>query len=359
MKNWLIIAAGVQTLVLVAAVAVMGVQASRRSAKPPPPPVAASDDLKPLVDEPEPAAEPPVHGRKTRHEAPEKVAKAPAEAEDEAPAHEAVAARDEKPGHEEKAAHEEKPAHEDKGHGKKGHAEPEPVAPEKKARAEPAAHAERDEVAERPAVAEPAPRDLEAVMTRLIEGNDRFAQGVVRTRDLVQARQQAKSVRPAAVVLTCSDAEVPPELIFDAPFGELVVVRSLGELPDEAAVATVEDAVTRAGVAVVVVLGHEGCSAVDGVLKRPQSSGVARLSKVLAPVLKTLKGKPAAQLEADTTSLLTSAAASELLRRSPALTRAAKGGVLGLVRGVYSSTSGQVRWLEAEAAPTKTASAHP
>ena len=40
----------------------------------------------------------------------------------------------------------------------------------------------------------------------------------------------AKEQRPYATIIGCSDSRVPPELLFDAHFGELFIVRVAGNV---------------------------------------------------------------------------------------------------------------------------------
>jgi carbonic anhydrase len=68
--------------------------------------------------------------------------------------------------------------------------------------------------------------------------------------------------RPRAAVLSCSDARVPPSVIFDQPPGSLFVVRIAGNTATPAALASLDYAVEHLGVELVVVLGHTSCGAV-------------------------------------------------------------------------------------------------
>src|SRR5436305_3381072 len=69
-------------------------------------------------------------------------------------------------------------------------------------------------------------------LQRLEAGNDRFASGHARfpTVQKEVLAELAKSQQPYATVLGCSDSRVPPELVFDAGFGELFVVRVAGNV---------------------------------------------------------------------------------------------------------------------------------
>ena len=71
---------------------------------------------------------------------------------------------------------------------------------------------------------------------------------------------------PWAVILTCADSRVTPELIFDTGIGELFVIRVAGNVANTSSLASIEYAVAKLGVNLVVVLGHEGCGAVKAAL---------------------------------------------------------------------------------------------
>ncbi|NMN01283.1 carbonate dehydratase [Bifidobacterium sp. DSM 109958] len=104
-----------------------------------------------------------------------------------------------------------------------------------------------------------------ATWSRLLAGNRRFAQGKAEhpwqdatTRETLIDRQN-----PDAAVLACSDSRVPPEIVFDSGLGDLFDVRTAGQIVDDAALASLEYAVAKLHVSLLVVLGHEGCGAID------------------------------------------------------------------------------------------------
>ena len=88
----------------------------------------------------------------------------------------------------------------------------------------------------------------------------RAAQG--RERRLEIARNQA----PIAVLVSCSDSRVPPELLFGRGLGELFIVRNAGNTVDTVALGSIQYAVAELGVPLIVVMGHERCGAVDAAL---------------------------------------------------------------------------------------------
>ncbi|KAA8818616.1 carbonic anhydrase [Bifidobacterium vespertilionis] len=104
-----------------------------------------------------------------------------------------------------------------------------------------------------------------ATWSRLLAGNRRFAEGKpehpwqdATTRETLIDRQN-----PDAAVLACSDSRVPPEIVFDAGLGDLFTVRTAGQIIDDAVLASLEYAVAKLHVSLLVILGHEGCGAID------------------------------------------------------------------------------------------------
>jgi carbonic anhydrase len=73
--------------------------------------------------------------------------------------------------------------------------------------------------------------------------------------------------RPLAIVLGCSDARVPAELIFDQGLGDLFVIRVAGNIVAPSLVGSVEFAATRFDTKLVVVLGHTRCGAIEATIE--------------------------------------------------------------------------------------------
>src|SRR5947199_726489 len=101
-------------------------------------------------------------------------------------------------------------------------------------------------------------------LNRLQEGNARFATGRAQfpTMQKEVLAELAKAQQPYATILGCSDSRVPPELVFDAGFGELFVVRVAGNVLGPSILGTLQYAATHLHTPLFVVMGHEGCGAV-------------------------------------------------------------------------------------------------
>jgi carbonic anhydrase len=108
----------------------------------------------------------------------------------------------------------------------------------------------------------------EESLSRLKEGNVRF------TEDKLDGKLQNSSRRqelkdgqqPYAIVLSCADSRVVPELTFDTGLGELFVIRVAGNVANAESIASIEYAVAHLGVNLILVLGHESCGAVTAAI---------------------------------------------------------------------------------------------
>lgn len=120
----------------------------------------------------------------------------------------------------------------------------------------------------------------ERIWTELMEGNARFVSGKLRERNVVAERDAiARSPKPKALVLTCADPRVDPDIIFDTRLGDLFVLRVAGNTADKKNLGSMEFAITDLNVPLAIVLGHMHCGAV-----RMACSG----KKVDSPYLKAV-----------------------------------------------------------------------
>ncbi|GMA98130.1 carbonic anhydrase [Pelosinus sp. IPA-1] len=135
--------------------------------------------------------------------------------------------------------------------------------------------------------------NAEHALRRLIGGNERYVTenfavidvGVERREELVEEGQY-----PFAVVVSCSDSRVPPEIVFDQGLGDLFVVRTAGEVVDDIALGSVEYAIEHLGVKLIVVLGHEGCGAVRAAVEDSDEPGhIALIIETIKPAVEKAK----------------------------------------------------------------------
>ena len=129
------------------------------------------------------------------------------------------------------------------------------------------------------------PCTADEALARLVAGNERFLRGEARFPTVQKEilADLAKGQRPYATILGCSDSRVPPELIFDAGFGELFIVRVAGNVVSPEVVGTLQYAGVHLQTPLFVVLGHEGCGAVQrgARTRRPAAPGSTSRIEVL------------------------------------------------------------------------------
>ena len=105
-------------------------------------------------------------------------------------------------------------------------------------------------------------------LERLQAGNQRFLAGAARFPTVQKEilADLAKGQHPYATILSCSDSRVPPELIFDAGFGELFIIRVAGNVYSAEVAASLQYAGRHLQTPLFVVLGHTKCGAVHAAL---------------------------------------------------------------------------------------------
>jgi len=117
------------------------------------------------------------------------------------------------------------------------------------------------------------PVKAEEALQRLKAGNERFLQGTThfpsKRKDVLTALARAQ--HPYATIIGCSDSRVPPELLFDADFGELFVIRVAGNVLSPEIAGTMQYAGMHLKTQLYVVLGHGGCGAVPAAIGRQLS----------------------------------------------------------------------------------------
>ena len=103
----------------------------------------------------------------------------------------------------------------------------------------------------------------------LKEGNARYVASGAFSAD-VSASARFSTCKngqaPIAIVITCSDSRVIPEVIFSAGIGDLFVIRVAGNVIDDHQLGSIEYAASHLGTPLIVVLGHTLCGAVDAAI---------------------------------------------------------------------------------------------
>lgn len=197
------------------------------------------------------------------------------------------------------------------------------------------------------------PQTADEALARLQAGNLRFVNGEARFPTVQKEilADLARAQQPYVTILGCSDSRVPPELVFDAGFGELFVIRVAGNVLGPSILGTLQYAALHLNTPLFVVMGHEGCGAVKAALasRLDGSQHASRIEILLEQIIPALDGL---DLQAPPAELLSSAVEAnvrrtmrELLETPEAKARMETSG-LRLVGAVYELDTGRVRFLD-------------
>ncbi|UXZ04460.1 carbonic anhydrase [Moraxella nasicaprae] len=110
--------------------------------------------------------------------------------------------------------------------------------------------------------------DAKQVLEMLKVGNERYIANLSSTKPLmIPPPTLVREQKPNAIILGCSDARAPVELIFDQGLGDLFVIRVAGNVVAPSQIGSVEFAAEKFGTRLVVVLGHSHCGAVTACIE--------------------------------------------------------------------------------------------
>ena len=197
------------------------------------------------------------------------------------------------------------------------------------------------------------PKTADEALARLQAGNLRFVRGEA-SFPTVQKEilaELALGQQPYATILGCSDSRVPPELVFDAGFGELFVIRVAGNVLGPSILGTLQYSALHLKTPLFVVLGHEGCGAVKAAIasRFDGSQQAGRIEILLEQIIPALDGldpqAPPAELLSAGVEANVRRVVRELLETPEAKARMADSG-MRLVGAVYELETGSVRFLD-------------
>ena len=191
-------------------------------------------------------------------------------------------------------------------------------------------------------------------MEKLIAGLHHFQEHVFGENEAL-FRDLASGQSPLALVVTCSDSRIDPNLVLGGQPGDIFILRNAGNFipefgPDNAAeAATIEYAVVGLGIRDLVVFGHSQCGAMTAALHPEMAEGMPSVQSWLRhaqPALDAL-GKHYSHLDSDRTrlsALIQENVLAQLdrVRTHPAVAKALADGRLELHGWVFHIDSGRV-----------------
>lgn len=184
----------------------------------------------------------------------------------------------------------------------------------------------------------------------LRDGNKRFTTGSPAVKDTGPARREelvSKGQKPFAVIVTCSDSRVPPEIIFDQALGDLFVIRTAGNVVDPIAVGSVEYAVEHLGSPLLLVMGHEKCGAVQATVDGGEAPGsIAAIVAKIAPSAQKARAAGASGSDLYEKCCLENIKSTiEEIKQSHIIKHFIKDGLLTIAGAKYHLSSGAVEFI--------------
>ncbi len=196
-------------------------------------------------------------------------------------------------------------------------------------------------------------------LERLKEGNRKFVSGERSNNSSISHAQLAelsKKQEPFAIILGCSDARVPAELVFNQGVGDLFVIRVAGNIVAPSQVGSVEFAAARFGTRLVVVLGHTQCGAILSTLEelqQPSENQSRNLRAIVNRVRPSVEVLLKTELRHDREALVhhavranVSASVNHLRNGSALLEQLIQNDGLMVVGAEYSLETGEVEYFD-------------
>jgi carbonic anhydrase len=175
----------------------------------------------------------------------------------------------------------------------------------------------------------------------LLEGNQRY---VTDHAERPNQRPSDSPQHPLAVILSCSDSRVPPEIIFDQGVGNLFIVRVAGNTYDRLALQSIEYAVGHLGTNLIMVLGHDQCGAVTAAIKAYPDRRAGPMLTNIYPAVREASGQPGDELSNAIEH--NAVMIARKLGREPELEKKVKSGQLKIEPARYILKTGAVKLLE-------------
>lgn len=127
-----------------------------------------------------------------------------------------------------------------------------------------------------------------STIDRLKAGNDLFTSYTLNyapVSNIQKIREMAIfGQNPHAVIVTCSDARISPERIFNAEIGDFFIIRTAGHVVGAFEMGSIEYAVTHSDVDTIIVMGHENCGAVKSCIADHDGTNLGYIKDILHEV---------------------------------------------------------------------------
>ena len=158
-------------------------------------------------------------------------------------------------------------------------------------------------------------------------------------------RELAGGQAPHAIILSCADSRVAPEIILDQGLGDLFDVRVAGNVASDTEIASIEYAASHLHTPLLVVMGHQNCGAVTAAAETGHADGhLPSLIALIRPAIDRARTQPGDLIE-NAVKLNVENFVRQSRGSKPLLAALVEKGTLMVTGAVYSLDTGKVTWL--------------
>ncbi|GAA4110860.1 carbonic anhydrase [Enteractinococcus coprophilus] len=183
---------------------------------------------------------------------------------------------------------------------------------------------------------------------QLKAGNQRFVDGTVDHphQDAGWRASLENSQSPHAVIFGCSDSRLAAEIIFDVGLGDVFVVRTAGQVIDDAVLGSLQFAIEEIDVPLIIILGHDNCGAVTAAVQAVETAVMPKsfmrsLVERIMPSVMAARSKGVTDVNG-TVKEHTDQTVHRVVDTSYAVAKAVKEGRTAVVGVTYSLSNGSV-----------------
>ena len=189
--------------------------------------------------------------------------------------------------------------------------------------------------------------NAEQALQLLKEGNKRFCNNELQSKNVSGQRRKDllnNGQKPFAVILSCSDSRVPPEVIFDQALGDIFVIRVAGNVVSPIELGSIEYGTEHLHVPLLVIMGHDNCGAIKATVDDGEAPGcIGAIVDMIKPSVDKVRAAGA-----DGTDLYEKVcdenirAMLAIVEQSPIIEELVEHGHLEIVLAKYLQGSGEV-----------------
>ena len=182
-------------------------------------------------------------------------------------------------------------------------------------------------------------------LANLKAGNKKFVADKLEAKlqDKSRRKELTKGQNPYAIILSCADSRVVPELAFDAGLGELFTVRVAGNVANSSSIGSIEYAVAHCGTKLIVVMGHESCGAVTAAVAGGDNG--YNINHLLSHITPAIAASAEGATITDIVKKNAEMTVEELKNRSAIIKNAVDSGDVEIVAAYYNLDGGKVDFL--------------